>query len=386
MTELANWVTERRCRATTTRVERLRLQPVRPAPRSARGKTFDGRPVLDTGGSSSGAGTAASFWAANVGTETSGSILSPSNQQHAGRHQADGRAREPLRCHPDHRRPGHAGADGAHGDRCRDHARRARGPRRRSARSGDDAAARRRPAATTRSSCARDGLKGRGSASRAPTTTPRRRRPAAEQPRGGSQRGAGEGHGRRHRGAEAAGGDHRRSRRTSRASSTRDPERNYARLGRSARACDEVKERDCSIVLGYGMKRDFNRWLDDARRPAPVKSLTGLRQWNRGACDGGRDQYGQSMLDISDAMDLDDRPGALRGGPRAGPRADGDARHRRSDEGEQARRDPFSRAVGRVDRGAARLPDGDRAVRHGAERARRRRSRTDSTRSRRRSA
>src|SRR5207253_9490905 len=41
--------------------------------------TFDGRPALNTGGSSSGAGTAANFWAANVGTETSGSILSPAN-------------------------------------------------------------------------------------------------------------------------------------------------------------------------------------------------------------------------------------------------------------------------------------------------------------------
>ena len=41
---------------------------------------FDGRPALQTGGSSSGIGTAASFWAANVGTETSGSILSPANQ------------------------------------------------------------------------------------------------------------------------------------------------------------------------------------------------------------------------------------------------------------------------------------------------------------------
>src|SRR5258706_5919398 len=40
----------------------------------------DGRPVMNTGGSSSGAGTASSFWAANIGTETSGSILSPSNQ------------------------------------------------------------------------------------------------------------------------------------------------------------------------------------------------------------------------------------------------------------------------------------------------------------------
>jgi len=40
----------------------------------------DGRPVMSTGGSSSGIGTAMSFWAGNVGTETSGSILSPSNQ------------------------------------------------------------------------------------------------------------------------------------------------------------------------------------------------------------------------------------------------------------------------------------------------------------------
>src|SRR5439155_1397576 len=48
--------------------------------RDPRAATFDGRPALQTGGSSSGIGTAASFWAANVGTETSGSILSPSNQ------------------------------------------------------------------------------------------------------------------------------------------------------------------------------------------------------------------------------------------------------------------------------------------------------------------
>jgi amidase len=41
--------------------------------------TSDGRPVLSTGGSSSGAGTAASFWAASVGSDTGGSIISPSN-------------------------------------------------------------------------------------------------------------------------------------------------------------------------------------------------------------------------------------------------------------------------------------------------------------------
>jgi len=48
--------------------------------RDMRAGQNDGRPVMNTGGSSSGTGTAASFWAVNVGTETSGSILSPSNQ------------------------------------------------------------------------------------------------------------------------------------------------------------------------------------------------------------------------------------------------------------------------------------------------------------------
>ena len=55
------------------------LNPYDPR-RDPRGGTNDGRPALFTGGSSSGIGTAASFWAASVGTETSGSILSPSNQ------------------------------------------------------------------------------------------------------------------------------------------------------------------------------------------------------------------------------------------------------------------------------------------------------------------
>src|SRR5229473_355368 len=50
-------------------------------PRSrARNSPPSPRPALTTGGSSSGVGTAASFWPANVGSETSGSILSPSNQ------------------------------------------------------------------------------------------------------------------------------------------------------------------------------------------------------------------------------------------------------------------------------------------------------------------
>ncbi len=48
--------------------------------RDPRGGFFDGRSVLGTGGSSSGVGTAASFWTANVGTDTGGSVISPSNR------------------------------------------------------------------------------------------------------------------------------------------------------------------------------------------------------------------------------------------------------------------------------------------------------------------
>ena len=108
------------------RARRLRLNPYDPR-RDPREATVDGRPALATGGSSSGIGTAASFWAANVGTETSGSILSPANQNMLVGDQADGRPHQPLRHHPDHRRPGHGRPDGADGHRRGDPARRARG-------------------------------------------------------------------------------------------------------------------------------------------------------------------------------------------------------------------------------------------------------------------
>src|ERR1041384_3539447 len=81
MTELANWVAGSPTPMPTNynALNGYGFNPYDPRrdPREASG---DGRPALATGGSSSGTGTAANFWAANVGTETSGSILSPSNQ------------------------------------------------------------------------------------------------------------------------------------------------------------------------------------------------------------------------------------------------------------------------------------------------------------------
>src|SRR5215510_13142045 len=81
MTELANWVAgpPTPMPANYSGLAGYGLNPYDPR-RDPREWTNDGRPVLLTGGSSSGIGTAASFWAANVGTETSGSILSPANQ------------------------------------------------------------------------------------------------------------------------------------------------------------------------------------------------------------------------------------------------------------------------------------------------------------------
>ncbi|MBI1872844.1 MAG: amidase, partial [Acidobacteria bacterium] len=77
MTELANYVTSG-MPGNYSAVGGYGMNPYDPRP-DPRPATADGRPAMGTGGSSSGIGTAANLWAANIGTETSGSILSPSN-------------------------------------------------------------------------------------------------------------------------------------------------------------------------------------------------------------------------------------------------------------------------------------------------------------------
>ncbi len=81
MTELANWVAgpPAPMPGNYSALGGYGMNPYDPR-RDPREATFDGRPALVVGGSSSGVGTAANFWAANVGTETSGSILNPANQ------------------------------------------------------------------------------------------------------------------------------------------------------------------------------------------------------------------------------------------------------------------------------------------------------------------
>ena len=80
LTELANWVAGNPSAmpGNYNAVGGFGFNPYDPRP-DPRPEPGDGRPVLQTGGSSSGIGTAANFWAGNVGSDTGGSIISPSN-------------------------------------------------------------------------------------------------------------------------------------------------------------------------------------------------------------------------------------------------------------------------------------------------------------------
>jgi amidase len=65
------------------------------------------------------------------------------------------------------------------------------------------------------------------------------------------------------------------------------------------------KDEDCSVNFKYGMKRDFNSWLASLGPSSPVKTLTELRLWNLSHVKAGAIKFGQSRIDISDEMDLD---------------------------------------------------------------------------------
>ena len=85
-----------------------------------------------------------------------------------------------------------------------------------------------------------------------------------------------------------------------------NPEDNFAAWGlcvggEEGRGADE----HCSINFKYGMKRDFNAWLETLGEDAPVGSLTELRAWNLEHQAAGSMRYGQSRFDISDEMDVD---------------------------------------------------------------------------------
>ena len=301
MTELANWVATG-MPANYNAVAGHGFNPYDPR-RDPREATFDGRPALFTGGSSSGVGTAANFWTANVGTETSGSILSPANQNMlAAIKPTLGRISRygviPITADQDTAGP--------------------------MARTVTDAAillgvlegAAADPNDSATSKCSRvpggdytrflnaGGLKGaRIGIPRAffyEKFTP----PGAKEPRGGL--------------------DPAQTKVMEEAITilkqqgaiivdpveipsimSTDPQENFL-LWSTCSGLDNAKGKDaaCSIVFKYGMKRDFNKWLESLGAAGPVKTLTELRQWNVAHQRAGAIKYGQALLDISDEMNV----------------------------------------------------------------------------------
>jgi len=84
------------------------------------------------------------------------------------------------------------------------------------------------------------------------------------------------------------------------------PANNFNRWGQCSGATNgRGHDEECSVVLKYGMKRDFNKWLASLGPAAPVKTLGELIAWNKAHEKAGSIKYGQSNLEISDEMDVE---------------------------------------------------------------------------------
>jgi amidase len=304
MTELANWVAgpPTPMPGGYNAITGFGLNPYDPR-RDPRDATFDGRPVLLVGGSSSGIGTSANLWAANVGTETSGSLLVPANltmlvtiKPTVGRISRYGII--PITADQDTAGP--------------------------MARTVADAAILlgvledpqpdpKDPVKPCQPPPNRDytGLLKRDALAGARIGIPRAfyydqiTPPGSTEPRGGldsaqasvmreaidvlKQQGA----------IIVDPAD---------IPSVVDPDasKNFLRWPVCSGA-DGAKGHDaqCSVVFKYGMKRDFNKWLASLGPTAPVKSLTELRNWNLAHRNAGALRFGQGQLDNSDEMDVE---------------------------------------------------------------------------------
>ncbi|MEO7272437.1 MAG: amidase family protein [Vicinamibacterales bacterium] len=251
--------------------------------------TADGRPVMQTGGSSSGIGTAANFWAGNVGSETSGSILSPSNQNMlAAIKPTVGRISRygviPITADQDTAGPMAKyvmdvaimfGALESAAPDPSDPATKTCAPV-----AGRDYTKELRP----------DGLKGaRIGIPRAnyydPVTLP-----GSDRPRGGLNP------------EQKKAMDDAIAVLKAQGAIVVDVEIPSIV---AADPKDNLLLSGQSIVLSYGMKRDFNKWLASLGAVAPVRTLTELREWNTAHEKMGTIKYGQSQLDASDKIDLE---------------------------------------------------------------------------------
>jgi amidase len=313
LSELANWVAgpPTPMPGNYNAIRGFGFNPYDPR-RDPRDGSFDGRPAMATGGSSSGVGTAANFWAGNVGSETSGSILSPSNQNMlAAVKPTVGRISRygviPITADQDTAGPmARTVTDAAI----------MFGALESAAPDPNDAATKTCTPAPGRDYTRFlkvDGLKG------ARIGIPRAYfYDHVDLPGGGGGgrggRGGGFGNGLtpeqaramteaiailKQQGAEIVDPADIPS------ILAKDPAQNFALWGQCSGSNNaKGKDSDCSVVLKYGMKRDFNTWLATLGPSAPVKSLTELREWNITHTVAGAIRYGQSQLDISDEMDV----------------------------------------------------------------------------------
>ena len=301
LTELANWVASG-MPANYNALTGYGMNPYDPR-RDPREANFDGRPVLSTGGSSSGIGTAANFWAANVGTETSGSILSPANQNMlAAIKPTVGRISRygiiPITADQDTAGPmGRTVTDVAV----------LMGALESAAPDPNDAATKACVAPPGRDYTKflnPSGLKGARIGIPRASFYDKTPVPGQKEPRGGlnpeQTRIMGEAITiLEQQGAVIVDPTDIPS------IVTEDAANSFLTWG----VCGGLdngkgKDAECSIVLKYGMKRDFNAWLKTLGTTAPVKSLTELRTWNVAHQKAGAIKYGQAQLDISDEMDV----------------------------------------------------------------------------------
>ena len=304
MTELANWMAGPPTPMPSgyNPISGFGMNPY-DARRDPREGSFDGRPVLLPGGSSSGIGTAANFWAANVGTETSGSLLNPANltmlvaiKPTVGRISRHGII--PLTADQDTAGPmARTVADAAILLGVLENAQ--PDPR-------DPVKA--CPAPPDRDYTRflnRDALAGARIGIPRAFYYERIKPPGLQEARGGLNAEQAKAMTEaiavlRERGAVIVDPADIPS------VVDKDVSRNFLRW-EVCRGTDGPKGMDasCSVVFKYGMKRDFNKWLASLGPTTPVKSLTELRQWNLAHAKAGALKYGQSQLDISDEMDVE---------------------------------------------------------------------------------
>jgi amidase len=302
MTELANYVTTG-MPANYSALAGYAFNPydLRRDPREA---TADGRPALPTGGSSSGIGTAASFWAASVGTETSGSILGPANQNMlAGIKPTVGRISRhgiiPITADQDTAGPmARTVTDAAI----------LLGVLERSSRDPNDPATGACEAPANRDYAQfLDATALKGARIGVPRTFyyDRITLSGEKEPRGGLDEGQAAAM------AEAIAVLRREGALVIDPAdipsiTTADAAGNFL-LWPMCAGVEQARGKDaaCSISFKYGMKRDFTKWLASLGAAAPVRTLTELRQWNVAHQRGGAIKYAQAQLDNADEMNVE---------------------------------------------------------------------------------